>query len=220
MAQHIGGLTATLEYWGLMDVMIPFFILLIVLFFLALALLNLTKMRLATKIISSVIISMVATILFIVGHVTALFPMWLNAVDFINMILPQVILYPILYLIALFPLILIKNKKYFDITILLIFIILSIINTSNIVLLILPLSIISLVYDKRESIFMWNPIKILSIILLSIGLISTLTFLLIKDTPFYQLVNNLLGINLLYLILIIWIILWISQTIILFKKKE
>jgi len=220
MAQHIGGLTATLEYWGLMDVMIPFFILLIILFFLALALLNLTKMRLATKIISSVSISMVATILFIVGQVTALFPMWLNAVDFINMILPQVILYPILYVIALFPLIVIKNKKYFDITLLLIFIILSIINTSNIILLILPLSIISLVYDKRESIFMWNPIKILSIILFSIGLISTLTFLLIKGTSFYQWVNNLLGINLLYLILIIWIILWISQTIILFKKKE
>jgi len=220
MAQDIGGFITTLQNWGLMNVMIPLFLLLIIFFFLALALLNLTKIRLVTKIISSIIISIVSTIIFVGGHVTMLFPTWLDAVNFINMVLPQVILYPIPYLVALFPLILIKNKKYFNISLLLIFVILSIINTSNIILLILPLSIISLVYNKRESIFMWNHIKILSIIFSLIGLILILTFFLIKSTSFYNFISNFFGIKLLYLILIVWIVSWITQTVILFKKEE
>jgi len=159
---------STIEMWGLIDVFIPFVILLFILFLLSMAITNLTRLRMLTQIIVSASVSIILSIVLVAGHVTALLPHKFNIVEMINMYRPMLILYSFVYFISLFPLVFIK--KYFRISLLVIYLT-SFLFTPHFIIFIVPFSALSLFYNFRDEIVNFE-IKYISIIIsvLSLGL--------------------------------------------------
>jgi len=203
------------------DVSIPFFILLITFFFLVWLLIDFINLKTSVKILISSISSFIFTSLFSILYIYGILRGPLNLVNIINVQLPRMIFYPLPLIITMFPLIILFNKKWVVYTSILLSSIGVIwLRTPNYMLLILPISVLLLVYNNRMLIIESRLLKLSSILISSIIAILIILLVLIKNTDFYKFIYNWFGLKLFYILLVMGLVLWIAQTIYLYLNKN
>jgi hypothetical protein len=219
---------------GLLDAMKLFIILLIIIFFFSWAILNLTKLRNLIKITVSIGMGVMGSVALMIVHFLSSYGFFITE-SILSTLRTGAFLSPFFYaisfLIALFPLlILIKNKKYFSLSLLVFFIAMRLVDFRSMVifpfsfgepkflLLLLFFSIILLLHDKREDIIGWDKLNRLSLIVSLMGLVLLILPFLVENVSYF--IGGLITIWVFYIMISLWVILWSSLTFVLFRKPE